>query len=85
MQQEDGVPAHTHTHCRTQFRQTDVQTHTHTLAHMHSVVRGGGGDFRAFTGRAGVRLSEPWTAHMKLIQCGLLSSVHTGSSISVWQ
>lgn len=73
------------------FRKTDAQTETHRLAHMHSVVRGGcwgggrGGDFRAFTGRAGVRLSEPWTAHMKLIQCGLLSSVRTGCSITVCQ
>lgn len=27
------------------FRQADIRTdkHTHTLAHMHSVVRGGGG------------------------------------------
>lgn len=73
--------AHLNAHCRTQFRCTNA----HTLEHMHHVVRGVGGRraFRAFTGRAGVRFSGPWTAYTKLIQCGLLASVRTGC-IFVW-
>lgn len=68
---------HTHAHMYL-YAHLDI----HTLAHMHNVVRGGGGGgVRAFTGRAGVRLSEPWTAHVKLIQCGLLTCVRTGCSI----
>lgn len=64
---------HTHTHIFGHI-QTGRHMHRDTHTHMHSVERRWG-DFRAFTGRAGVRLSEPWTAHMKLIQCGPLSSV----------
>lgn len=45
------------------------QTHTHTCTNAQCREKRWG-DFRAFTSRAGVRLSEPWTAHMKLTQCG---------------
>lgn len=64
-----------HAHRRDTFRQTDGQRdaradwETHTLLRTCTVSweerRWGGGDFRAFTARAGVRLSEPRTAHMK--------------------
>ena len=63
------APAWTHTHAQTHTHthavghgQTDTHTHTHTHARCRERRWRGGGDFRAFTDRAGVKLSEPWTA-----------------------
>lgn len=101
------VRTNTHTRNRTTSKaDRPTNARTHTLTHTWTQCRerragvgggglewSGGGDFRAFTGRAGVRLSEPWTAHMKLIQWDLVSSVragfvwtkHTKNSTQNWQ